>query len=154
MKLSSRGEYALRALLVLGQCYGENVVRVQAISERQNIPKRFLDQILADLKSGGFVESKRGNTGGYRLASPPDKICLSHVIRYIEGALAPVTCASVQFYKPCSCPSEELCAIRTVMQEVRNAIVNVLDNVTVADLCRRSEKLLHDSSGKANDCVI
>ena len=141
-------------MLVLGQCYGENVVRVKTISEKQNIPKRFLDQILADLKAGGFVESKRGNTGGYRLASPPDKIRLSNVIRYIEGALAPVSCASIQFYKRCSCPSEELCSIRTVMHEVREAIVKILDNVTVADLCKRSEKLLSASSGKSNDYVI
>jgi Rrf2 family protein len=154
MKLSSRGEYALRALLVLSQCYGENVVRVQVISDRQNIPKRFLDQILADLKAGGFVESKRGNTGGYRLAASPEKIQLSNVIRYIEGALAPVSCASLHFYKPCSCPSEEVCAIRTVMQEVRDAIVKVLDNVTLADLAKRSEQLIHNSSGLANDFMI
>jgi len=73
MKLSLRGEYALRALVVLGQNYGPEVVRIQSISDQQNIPKRFLEQILSDLKSAQIVESKRGVAGGYRLAKPPEE---------------------------------------------------------------------------------
>ena len=83
MKLSVRGEYALRALLVLGLRYGEPVVRIQAISDDQNIPKRFLEQILNDLRSGGFVQSKRGVSGGYRLARPPEEIALAAVVRRV-----------------------------------------------------------------------
>src|SRR5438132_13145912 len=98
MKLSLRGEYALRALLVLGQNYGPSVVRIQTISTAQNIPKRFLEQILNDLKTAGLVESKRGVSGGYRLARPPEEITLAPVIRHIEGALAPVSCVSHAFY--------------------------------------------------------
>src|SRR5881397_3707954 len=94
MKLSLRGEYALRALLVLGLNYKQSVVRIQTISQQQNIPKRFLEQILNDLKSAGAVESKRGAAGGYRLARPPKEISLAAVIRHIEGALAPVSCVS------------------------------------------------------------
>ena len=89
MKLSLRGEYALRALLVLGLNYKQSVVRIQTIAQHQNIPKRFLEQILNDLKSAGVVESKRGVAGGYRLARPPADISLASVIRHIEGALAP-----------------------------------------------------------------
>ena len=87
MKLSVRGEYALRALIVLGLDFIEDdsVVRIQEISERQNIPKRFLEQILNDLRSAGIVESKRGVAGGYRLKLTPDKITLAEIIRYIEG---------------------------------------------------------------------
>src|SRR6187551_2504532 len=94
MKLSVRGEYALRALIVLGLDYMEDdsVVRIQEISKRQNIPKRFLEQILNDLKSAGILESKRGVSGGYRLKLPPERITLAGVIRHIEGPLAPVSC--------------------------------------------------------------
>ena len=141
MKLSLRGEYALRALLVLGLNYQRSVVRIQAISEQQSIPKRFLEQILNDLKSAGVVESKRGVAGGYRLARAPEEISLATVIRHIEGALAPVSCLSERFYEKCSCPDEGRCAIRSVMKEVRDAVVKIVERLTVADLCARSRCL-------------
>src|SRR6476661_791041 len=141
MKLSLRGEYALRALLVLGLNYGEAVVRIQTISEHQNIPKRFLEQILNDLKSAGFVQSRRGVAGGYRLARRPEEITLAAVVRHIEGALAPVSCVSERFYEKCSCPDESRCAIRSVMKQVREAVVKIVEQVTVAELCERSRKL-------------
>lgn len=143
MKLSVRGEYALRALIVLGLDYLEDdsVVRIQEISTRQNIPKRFLEQILNDLKSAGLLESKRGIAGGYRLKRPPEKISLAEVIRHIEGPLAPVSCVSERFYEKCSCPDEDKCAIRSVMKEVREAIVRILEEVTVAQLCERVKTL-------------
>jgi len=141
MKLSLRGEYALRALLVLGLNYKQSVVRIQTISQQQNIPKRFLEQILNDLKSVGAVESKRGAAGGYCLARPPKEISLATVIRHIEGALAPVSCVSERFYEKCSCPDEARCAIRSVMKEVRDAVVNILEKLSVADLCARSRHL-------------
>jgi Rrf2 family protein len=138
-----RGEYALRALLVLGLDFLEDdsVVRIQEISKRQNIPKRFLEQILNDLKSAGIVESKRGVAGGYRLKVPPERVTLAEVIRYIEGPLAPVSCVSARYYERCSCPDEEKCGIRSVMKEVRDAIVKILENVTLAQLCERVRKL-------------
>ena len=141
MKLSLRGEYALRAMLVLGLNYEQPVVRIQTISDQQNIPKRFLEQILNDLKSAGIVQSKRGVAGGYRLARQPDQITLASVVRHIEGALAPVSCVSERFYEKCSCPDESRCAIRSVMKEVRDAIVRIAERVTVAELCDRSRKL-------------
>ena len=141
MKLSVRGEYALRALLVLGLNYDRNVVRIQTISEQQNIPKRFLEQILNDLKALGAVESRRGVSGGYRLARPPEFVTLAAVIRHIEGPLAPVSCVSERFYEKCSCPDEAKCAIRSVMKEVRDAIVKILENVTVAQMCERMKQL-------------
>src|ERR1700734_2555481 len=118
MKLSVRGEYALRALLVLGLNYGDGVVRVETVSRQQNIPKKFLEQILVDLKSLGAVESRRGVAGGYRLARPPQNITLASVVRHLEGALAPVSCASDRFYERCTCPDESRCSIREVMKEV------------------------------------
>src|SRR6266478_8724565 len=137
MKLSLRGEYALRALLVLGLNYDMPLVRIQAISDQQNIPKRFLEQILNDLKSANLVQSKRGVAGGYRLAKRPEEISLAAVIRHIEGALAPVSCVSERFYEKCSCPDEARCAIRSVMKEVRDAEVNIVEKRTVAELCER-----------------
>jgi len=141
MKLSVRGEYALRALGVLGAHYGGEVVRIQAISEEQRIPKRFLEQILNDLKTGGIVESRRGVAGGYRLALPPDRIPLARVIRHLEGALAPVSCVSERFYAKCSCPDESVCPVRSVMKEVRDAIATILETTTVADLVSRARSL-------------
>ena len=155
MKLSLRGEYALRALVVLGLNYEqrEAVVRIQTISEQQNIPKRFLEQILNDLRSGGLLESRRGVSGGYRLRRSPEQITLAEVIRRIEGPLAPVRCVSERFYKPCSCPDEARCGVRSVMKDVRDAIVKILESVTVAELCRRVRELQRETPD-ASDYVI
>jgi len=155
VKLSLRGEYALRALVVLGLNYEqrEAVVRIQTISEQQNIPKRFLEQILNDLRSGGMLESRRGVSGGYRLRRSPEQITLAEVIRRIEGPLAPVRCVSERFYKPCSCPDEARCGVRSVMKDVRDAIVKILENVTVAELCRRVRELQRETPD-ASDYVI
>jgi Rrf2 family protein len=153
MKLSLRGEYALRAMLVLGLNYEQPVVRIQTISDQQNIPKRFLEQILNDLKSAGIVQSKRGVAGGYRLARQPDQITLASVVRHIEGALAPVSCVSERFYEKCSCPDESRCAIRSVMKEVRDAIVAIVERVTIADLCQRA-RTLQEEPLSALDFVI
>ena len=155
MKLSVRGEYALRALLVLARDYQEDdsVVRIQEVSERQNIPKRFLEQILNDLKSAGIVESKRGVAGGYRLRRPPERVTLAEIVRHIEGPLAPVSCVSEKFYEKCSCPDESRCAIRSVMKETRDAIVAIMDRVTLAELCDRARRLEQEPLS-ASDFVI
>ena len=137
----------MRALIVLGLNYGEGVVRIQTISAAQNIPKRFLEQILNELKTAGVLESRRGIAGGYRLHRPPEQITLAEIIRLIEGPLAPVGCVSEKFYEKCSCPNEEKCGIRSIMKEVREAIVKVLEGVTVAQLCERVKEL----QGKLED---
>jgi Rrf2 family protein len=147
MKLSVRGEYALRALLVLARNYSDDVVRIQTISEQQNIPKKFLEQILTELKSLGAVESRRGASGGYRLARPPEEITLASVIRHMSGALAPIGCASDNFYERCTCPDEARCAIREVMREVRQAVVAIMERVTLATLCERSRILEGRATG-------
>lgn len=143
MKLSVRGEYALRAMQVLARDFKEDdaVVRIQEISAKQNIPKRFLEQILNDLKSAGLVVSKRGVAGGYRLKRKPEQITLAEIIRHIEGPLAPVSCVSEKYYEKCSCPDEARCAIRSVMKEVRNSIVQVMEATTLDHLAERARKL-------------
>lgn len=141
MKLSLRGEYALRALIVLGLNTGKGVIRIQEISRQQNIPKRFLEQILSDLNNAGIVESKRGLAGGYKLRMAAEDITLARVVRLIEGPLAPVSCVSENFYEKCSCPDEARCGIRSIMKEVRDAIVQILEKVTIAQLCERVRQL-------------
>ena len=141
MKLSVRGEYALRALIVLGLNYDQSVVPIQTIARLQNIPRKFLEQILNELRAGGILESRRGVAGGYRLRRSPDRINLAEVIRHIEGPLAPVSCVSERFYERCTCPDESNCGIRSVMKEVRDAIVKILESVTLAQLCERVRKL-------------
>ena len=127
--------------MVLGLNYGHNVVNIQTISRHQNIPKRFLEQILNDLKSAGIVQSKRGIAGGYRLARRPEEVTLASVVRHIEGALAPVGCVSQHFYEKCSCPDESRCPIRSVMKDIREAVVQIAERVTLAELCERSRRL-------------
>ena len=141
MKLSVRGEYALRALLVLTMHYGEKIVRIQTIAAEQNIPKKFLEQILNDLKRLGAVESKRGMSGGYRLARPPEHITLASIVRHVEGAIAPVSCVSELFYQRCTCPDEALCPIRDVMKQAREAVVKIMEGLTLADLRDRARRL-------------
>jgi Rrf2 family transcriptional regulator, cysteine metabolism repressor len=153
MKLSVRGEYALRALLVLSLHYGEQVVRIQTISAEQRIPKKFLEQILNDLKRLGAVESRRGMNGGYRLARPPQHITLASVVRHMEGAIAPVSCVSERFYERCTCPDEALCPIRDVMKEAREAVVKVMERQTLADLRDRALRLAKPAA-EAADFVI
>ncbi|MSU59400.1 MAG: Rrf2 family transcriptional regulator [Pedosphaera sp.] len=152
MKLSVRGEYALRALLILARDFQEDdsVVRIQEISDRQNIPKRFLEQILNDLKSAGIVESKRGVAGGYRLRRPPERITLAEIVRHVEGPLAPVSCVSEKFYEKCSCPDESRCAIRSVMKEVRDNIVKVMEQTSLTDLAERARHLEQEPQSAAD----
>jgi Rrf2 family protein len=153
MKLSVRGEYALRALLVLTLHHGENVVPIQTIADEQNIPKKFLEQILNDLKRLGAVESKRGVNGGYRLARPPEHITLASIVRHVEGAMAPVSCVSERFYERCTCPDEAKCPIRDVMMEARDAVVKIMERLTLADLRDRARRLEKPVAGAA-DFVI
>lgn len=147
MKLTLRGEYALRALIVLGENFEKGIVRIQAIAEQRDIPKRFLEQILNDLKTGGFVESRRGVSGGYQLARPPQEITLAELIPHVEGALMSTATVTDRSARPSQNIDEVQAAIRSVMKEVRGAILNVLGSVTVADLCERARKLRSETAG-------
>jgi len=147
MKLSLRGDYALRALIVLAENYTQGIVRIQTISERQNIPKRFLEQILNDVKSGGFVESRRGIAGGYQLARSPEQITLAALIRYLEGTLVATPVDTEGSGRRGIKPDEVQLAIRSVMKEVQDSILKVLEHITLADLCERARKLRNDGSG-------
>ena len=103
--------------------------------------KKQSGKILNDLKTAGVVESRRGVAGGYRLARRPEEITLAVIIRHIEGALAPVSCVSESYYEKCTCPDESRCAIRSVMKEVREAVVKIVERTTIAELCERWRQL-------------
>jgi Rrf2 family protein len=140
MKLPLRGEYAVRALIILGEHYSDQVVPIRKVSAQQKIPKRFLEQILNDLKSGGFVESKRGIAGGYRLASPPEDLVLAAVIRHMGGELEP-TGPSAKGSRRLAAPADAVqSVIRSVMQEAAEAMMQVLERTTIADLCERARQ--------------
>lgn len=136
MKLSKRGEYGLRSLIDLGlaQELGRDLLQLSELAENGKIPVKFLEQILLDLKQGGFLDSVRGKYGGYRLARPAREIVAGQVVRYLEGPLAPIGCVSQTAYERCSCPDEAHCGLRMLMLDVRNAIANILDRYTLADV--------------------
>jgi len=136
MKLSKRGEYALRALIDLGiaQELGFSILQASELARKEKLPVKFLEQILAQLKLGGFVKSTRGKLGGYSLAKPMKRIKFGSVIRFIEGPLAPIRCVSRTAYARCTCPDEVHCGLRMLMLDVRNAIARILDRYTLADI--------------------
>lgn len=136
MKLSKRGEYALRSLISLGIAaeVGRNLVQVSELADNEQLPIKFLEQIMQALKEQGFVVSVRGKFGGYRLAKPAREIGIGQVIRLIDGPLAPIGCVSLTAYEPCTCPDETHCGLRMLMLDVRNAIAGILDRYTLADV--------------------
>ena len=142
MRLSKRGEYGLRALIALANGQENSptgMIQIREISEREQIPSKFLEQILLALKNAGLVHSKMGVGGGYYLARPPKEITLGQIVRTLDGPLAPIKCVSQMAYEPCGCPDEETCGLRMVMGDVRNAIANILDNTTLASVLKRVE---------------
>jgi Rrf2 family protein len=139
--LSYKAKYALRAILALAQAPSEDPVLISMIAQKENIPRKFLELILLELKRRGLIVSRRGRSGGYSLAKPADEITFGEIIRLIDGPLAAVPCVSKTQYRRCDdCPSEKACPIRRVMARVRDATAEILDNTTVADALRGSRK--------------
>jgi Rrf2 family protein len=136
MNLSKRGEYALRALIDLGIAseLGWPMLQVSELAAKEKLPIKFLEQIFAQLKAAGYVESRRGKFGGYSLARRMTQIKFGAVIRLIDGPLAPIRCVSQTSYARCSCPDENHCGLRLLMFDVRNAISTILDRYTLADI--------------------
>ena len=136
MKVSKRGEYALRALIDLGIAaeVGRPLIQLTELADSEKIPVKFLEQIMLVLKDAGLVESVRGRYGGYTLARPSGKIAVGQVVRLIDGPLAPIGCVSQTAYEKCSCPDESHCGLRMVMLDVRNAIANILDRYSLSDV--------------------
>src|SRR3989338_8518123 len=126
--LSKKSKYALRALLALARRPSEGPVLISELAEQEGIPKKFLEQILLELKNNGILQSKKGKGGGYFLGKKPEAISLGEVIRILEGPLAPLPCVSRRAHRTCDeCVDERICGVRAVMQEVRDATASILD---------------------------
>src|ERR1051325_2971960 len=136
MKISKRGEYALRALIDLGIAseMGWPMLQISELASKEKLPIKFLEQIFTQLKSAGYVVSRRGKFGRYSLGRPMSRIKFGDVIRLIDGPLAPIRCVSQSSYARCSCPDEIHCGLRMLMFDVRNAISIILDRYTLADI--------------------
>lgn len=147
MPISSKGEYAARALLHLALASdSQTPVKTADIAAQQQIPKKYLEQILLVFKRLGFVQSKSSLRGGYYLAKPAREITMAQVVRAIEGPLAPVGCVSQTAYIPCPRALEDTCALRTVWQEARDAMVGVLERITLQDIADRARAMAKASA--------
>jgi Rrf2 family protein len=133
--LTAKGKYSLKALVHLAALEPGATTQAIDIAEANNIPKKFLDAILGELRNAGIVHSRKGPGGGYRLARAASEIKIGHVIRTIDGPLAPIACASRTAYQPCQdCKDVKACTVRLTMMKVRDAMSEVLDRVSVADM--------------------
>lgn len=135
MLLSKKTRYAMIALIRLAKEYGNGAILIGDIAKSENIPQRFLENILLELKKLGFLGSKLGKSGGYYLLRKPEDITLSDIIRHFEGTIAMLSCVSEKSYQPCEfCKDEALCKIRSVFKEVRDNTFDILNKTTLKDL--------------------
>jgi Rrf2 family protein len=139
--LTKKAKYGLKAMVHLAGIEPGQTALVSDIATSNEIPKKFLDAILAELRNAGFVYSKKGKGGGYTLARPAKDIGVGNIIRVLDGPLAPIQCASKTVYRRCDdCADEEKCAVRLVMLEARDAIANVLDKTSLAQMRAMAEE--------------
>ncbi len=143
MRLSTKGEYASRAILELSLRYGQGPLHTRESSKAQEIPPRFLGQILLLLKRAGYLKSRKGHHGGFQLAKPPAEISVAEVIRVMDGPLAPIDCVSVMAHE--ACPMEDVCGLRWLWKEVRDSVAGLLERTTFADLVSK-----HNEAGRCS----
>jgi Rrf2 family cysteine metabolism transcriptional repressor len=141
VKISTRGEYGLRAMLDLAEHYHQNPVTLRSIAERQGISESYLEQLISGLKKAGLVNGKRGAQGGYELAKDPAAIRISEIFTVLEGPIAPVECVSEDHTPESGCKNAQTCAVRLLWQKLRNSIFEVLDSTTLGDLVIQSQAL-------------
>jgi Rrf2 family cysteine metabolism transcriptional repressor len=139
MKLSKRSEYGLRALLDLAKGERDTPVSLKELADRNNLPFKFMEHIFLSLRNAGIVLSHAGTRGGYTLSRHAGEIFLGEVIRTLDGTIAPVSCTSKIAYEPCTCPDESTCPLRLAMDQVRDAIVKVVDNTSLADVVSQAK---------------
>jgi Rrf2 family protein len=136
--LSKKAKYALKALLALAKEHDQGPVLISDIAQQENIPKKFLELILLELKHQGILQSKKGKGGGYFLGKAPEAITIGQVVRVVDGPLAPLPCVSQTAYMKCDeCEDEKTCGIRIMMKEVRDATANILDGTSLADVLKQ-----------------
>ncbi len=135
--LSKKTKYGIKALTFLAKQENKSPVQIATISKSENISLKFLESILLTLRKNGFLGSKKGKGGGYYLLKEPKDIKMTEIMRVLEGPIAMVPCVSLNFYEKCDdCPDENLCAIHSLMIEVRDSTLKIFRNTTLADLCK------------------
>ncbi|MDX2080335.1 MAG: Rrf2 family transcriptional regulator [Terrimicrobiaceae bacterium] len=146
-----RTDYALRALFTLVEHYGGGPIPIGELARRNDVPKRFLEHIMLDLKERGWVESTPGKRGGYVLSRPPGKITMGEVVRHFDGYLAPIACVSVTDYRRCT--QEPVCRFRRVMLSARNMVAHLMDNLSLADVMRNHPVQTSEVTGLYGDGI-
>lgn len=134
MRVSKKTDYALRVLFTLVDHFGGGAIPIRELARRNDVPKRFLEQIMLELKAQGWVDSTAGIRGGYVLAKSPAKITLGEVVRHFDGILAPIDCVSVTGYQRCS--QEPVCRFRRVFLDARNYVTGLMDKATLAEVSK------------------
>jgi Rrf2 family protein len=148
--LSKKAKYALKALVSLARKRAGGPVLIADLAEGENIPKKFLEAILLDLRRFGLLDSRKGKGGGYWLVADPEKVAIGPLVRHFDGPLAAVPCVSETAYRPCDdCANEASCAVRLVMKEVRDAAARILDSMTLAEMIRRSDQAARPKKGRS-----
>ena len=141
--LSKKTKYAIRALIALGEHFGGESMNILSISQKEKIPKKFLEQILLEMRNAGFLFSKKGAGGGYSLLKNPSEINLVQVMRLTGGPIAQLPCVSLNFYRRCEeCKEESTCGIRATFMSVRDATLKILSETTIADLIKKEKDLM------------
>jgi Rrf2 family protein len=164
MRLSRRSEYGIRALVDLVRSEAAMAasdhphphpapVALGTLAERNNLPVKFLEQIMSTLKHGGIVRTTLGAHGGYAMAVEPSTVSIGRIIRLLDGALAPLPCVSLRYYGRCSCPDEATCPLRDVMLDVRDAMLEILDHETITQLAARDGRASIDPRGIHADAL-
>ena len=134
--ISKKAKYALKALRNLAECYEDGTPKlISEIAEKEQIPKKFLEAILLELRKNGVLESVKGKGGGYKLRMKPQEVSMAKVLRIIDGPIAPISCVSLNFYGNCTdCASETECTLRNVLEKVRDANLAIYEHTFIADL--------------------
>ncbi len=142
MQLSMRTDYALRALFTLADVFPGKPIPIGELARGNDIPKRFLEHIMLELKAGGWVSSMAGKHGGYVLAREPGKITMGEVVRHFDGYLAPIACVSASGYRPCS--QEPICRFRRILLDARNMVTRLMDTTTLESVLKVSPVTHHE----------
>ena len=137
MRITTKGDYATRALRDLALHYGSGPIPIDQIAVRQSLPVRYLEQLLLTLRRAGILQSKRGVKGGYTLAKPPAEITLGAILRAVDGPVEPISCLAEAPRKPC--PREAVCALRGVWSDIHRAVAAIVDHTTLQDICDPSQ---------------
>lgn len=147
--LTKKGKYGLKALVDLARLAPGETAFVTEIAARNNIPKKFLDTILLELRNTGILRSKKGPNGGYSLSKPATEIRIGQVIRALDGPLAPIRCASRTAFETCTdCADPETCQVRLSMTEVRDAIATILDNMSLEEFVAKENLIREPIAGE------